>query len=176
MSRGALPLLRAAVCAAALTVACAKASPPAAPAAPAPAPAPAPALTIAAPSDAPTSTPMTLLVAADVNPNASGRPSPIVVRVYQLRTDGRFGAAEFEPLYADDRAALGEELISRDEFVLEPAEKRVVNVDVAAATRYVGVVAAYRDIRNAQWRGLLEAPRKGFTVAVERTRVQVSVP
>jgi type VI secretion system protein VasD len=170
MSRGALPLLRAAVCAAALTVACAKASPPAAPAAPAPAPAPAPALTIAAPSDAPTSTPMTLLV------NASGRPSPIVVRVYQLRTDGRFGAAEFEPLYADDRAALGEELISRDEFVLEPAEKRVVNVDVAAATRYVGVVAAYRDIRNAQWRGLLEAPRKGFTVAVERTRVQVSVP
>jgi type VI secretion system protein VasD len=95
------------------------------------------------------------------------------VRVYQLRTDGRFAAATYDALYDSDRATLGEELISRDEYVLEPSEKQVRNVSVAGETRYVGVIAGFRD-RAAQWRSVVEAPRKGFTVMVERTRVQVS--
>lgn len=118
---------------------------------------------------------MTLAAAADTNPDATGRPSPVVVRVYQLRTDAAFAGADFFALFDDDQKVLGPELISRDEFVLAPAEQRTMEVTVSDETRYVGAIAAFRDIRNAQWRVLVPASRKGLAVAVERARIILSV-
>ena len=148
--------------------ACGKAPPPAPPVPPPVS------VTIAAPPDATIKAPMTIAATADTNPDATGRPSPVVVRVYQLKTDAAFTAAEFFPLFDDDQKVLGQELISRDEYVLAPSEKRVIDVTVAGETRFVGAIAAFRDIRNAQWRGLVVAPRKGLTVSVERARVVIT--
>lgn len=138
-----------------------------------PPPAP-PSITIAAPPDARVKASMTVAAAADTNPDGAGRPSPIVVRVYQLRTDAAFNGADFFPLFDDDQKVLGPELITRDEFVLAPAEQRTIDVTLSAETRYVGAVAAFRDIRNAQWRGLIPTPRNGLRVTVERSRVVLS--
>jgi type VI secretion system protein VasD len=156
---------------AALTVAvalpaCGKAPPPVPPAAPV--------ITIAAPPDARVKATMTLSASADANPDATGRPSPVVVRVFQLRGDGAFSAADYFPLYDDDKMVLGPELITRDEFVLNPGDRRSLDVTLAADTRFVGAIAAFRDIRNAQWRGLIAAPRSGLTISVERARIAVS--
>jgi type VI secretion system protein VasD len=144
--------------------ACAKAPPPPA----------VPPLTIAAPPEAKTKASMTLAASADTNPDGTGRASPVVVRVYQLKTDAAFKGAEFFALFDDDQKVLGQELISRDEFVLAPSEKRTIDVAVSRDTRFVGAVAAFRDIRNAQWRGLVPAPRAGLNVTVERTRLVLS--
>ena len=150
--------------------ACAKAPPPPA----------LPPLTIVAPPEAKapevnTKAPMTLAASADTNPDGAGRPSPVVVRVYQLKTDAAFKGADFFALFDDDQKVLGQELISRDEFVLTPSEKRTIDVTVARDARYVGAVAAFRDIRNAEWRGLVPAPRAGLNLTVERTRLVLSV-
>jgi type VI secretion system protein VasD len=134
-----------------------------------------PAITIAAPVDAKVKAPLTLAASADSNPDATGRPSPVVVRVYQLKTDGAFAGADFFALFEDDQKVLGPELISRDEFVLAPAEQRMLDVTVSGETRYVGAIAAFRDIRNAQWRVLVPASSKGLTVAVERARIVLTV-
>ncbi len=134
-----------------------------------------PSITIAAPVDAKVKASMTMAAGVDTNPDASGRPSPVVVRVYQLRTDAAFVSADFFALFEDDKKVLGEELISRDEFVLEPAERRTLDVTVAGDTRFVGAIAAFRDIRNAQWRALIPTPRKGLSVAVERARIVLSL-
>jgi type VI secretion system protein VasD len=142
----------------------------------APPPAPAqPPLTIAAPPEAKVKAVMTLAVSPDANPDANGRPSPVVVRVYQLKTDAAFKGAEFFALFDDEEKVLGPELISRDEFQLDASEKRTIDITVAGDTRFVGAVAAFRDIRNAQWRGLVPAPKKGLTVSVERARIVLSV-
>ena len=79
----------AALVAALLTVACGKAPPPVPPA-----------LTIAAAPDARTAAPMTITVSPEANPDRTGRPSPVVVRIYQLKTDAAFTAASFVDLYA----------------------------------------------------------------------------
>jgi type VI secretion system protein VasD len=153
--------------AACLAVACGKK----APEPPAP-----PALTIAAAADARVKAPMTIAASADVNPDGAGRPSPVVVRVYQLRTDTAFTSADFFGLWDDDQKVLGQELISRDQYDLDPSEKQVIDVTVSGDTRFVGAIAAFRDIRNAQWRAAVAAvPQKAMTVAVERTRVVVTV-
>jgi type VI secretion system protein VasD len=125
--------------------------------------------------DAKAKAPMTIAASADTNPDSTGRPSPVVVRVYQLRTDAAFKGADFFALFDDDQKALGQELISRDEFVLAPAEQRKMDVTVSGETRFVGAIAAFRDIRNAQWRVLVPASSKGLTLAVERARIVLSV-
>ena len=116
---------------------------------------------------------VTLAASADSNPDSGGRASPVVVRVYQLKTDAVFTGADFFALFDDDQKVLGQELIGRDEFVVAPSEKRTVEVAVAKTARFVGVVAAFRDIRNSQWRVVVPAPLKkdDMTVAVERARV-----
>jgi len=119
---------------------------------------------------------VTLAASKDTNPDASGRASPVVVRVYQLKTDAVFAGADFFALFDDDQKVLGQELIGRDEFVVTPAENRIVEVAVAKTARFVGVVAAFRDIRNAQWRVVVPAPleKDDMTLAVERARVTFS--
>ena len=144
---------------------CAKAPPPAAPTLPP--------ITIAAPAEAKTKAAMTLMANADTNPDGSGRPSPIVVRVYQLKTDGAFKGADFFALYDDDQKVLGAEMISRDEYVLAPAERKTIDVTVSSDTRFIGALAAFRD-RNAESRALLAAPRGGLNVTIERARIVVS--
>jgi type VI secretion system protein VasD len=136
-----------------------------------------PSITIAAPVTAKTKATMTLAAGKDCNPDASGRPSPVVVRIYQLKTDAAFKAADFMAFLDDDRKTLGVELISRDEFVLEPSERQTVEVVVGDETRFVGAFADFKDYRNpkAQWRALIPKPPAGFTVNVEGARIAFSL-
>ncbi len=150
-----------------LVTGCAKAPPPP--------PAPAPTtITIAAPPDAKVRLPMVLTAAVDANPGARGTPQPIVVRVYQLRSDQAFLKAEQLDLFDDEGKVLGQELIGRTEYLLAPAEKQTHEINFAGEAVYVGVAAGFYDIRNAQWRQVLFTPRQGMTVAVERNRVTVT--
>jgi type VI secretion system protein VasD len=117
---------------------------------------------VIAPPPKPAPAALTIAASADANPDDTGRPSPVVVRVYQLKADAAFAGAEFFPLFDDDQKVLG-------------AEKRIVEVAVSDDARFVGAVAAFRDIRNAEWRVLVPAARGMMTVAVERARVVLSV-
>jgi type VI secretion system protein VasD len=149
--------------AAVVAVGCAKAPP----AGPAP-------MTIAAAPGAKTNASMTISVSADANPDRAGRPSPIVVRVYQLKTDAQFSAATFIDVFENEDKALGAERISGNEYVLSPKESRTIDIALSGETRFVGVIAAYRDILNSQWRAVVPTPKKGLTIAVERARLLVS--
>ena len=148
----------------AVAMGCAKAPPPAPPALPP--------ITIAAPVEAKVKATMTLTASKDVNPDSSGRPSPIVVRVYQLRADAMFSSADFFALFNEEQKVLGVEMITHDEYVLVPGEQRPIDVIIGNETRLIGVIAAFRDIRNAQpWRVVIPTPKGSFTISVERSKV-----
>ena len=101
-----------------------------------------------------------LIVASDVNPDNSGRASPIVVRLFQLKNDGEFATADFFALYDKEKETLGASFISREEYVLNPGETRALELAVNPDARFIGALAAYRDIRSAQWRALTRPPEK----------------
>jgi type VI secretion system protein VasD len=115
--------------------------------------------------------PMSVAARADANPDAAGQPSPVVLRVYQLKTDAVFSRSDFFALFDDEQKVLGSELISRDEFVLTPAENRNLEIALSDDTRFVAAIAAFRDIRNAEWRVLAKTPLRGLTIVVERARL-----
>ncbi len=111
--------------------------------------------------------------AADINPDASNRASPLVIRVFELRSDAEFSGADFFALYEREKQTLGEALIERKEFVLQPGAKQELRLPMARDTRFVGVIAAYRDIRAARWRALTAAPRRTAGDVFSRDRIVI---
>jgi type VI secretion system protein VasD len=114
-----------------------------------------------------------LTASTDLNPDGSGRPSPVVVRVFELRTESEFNGAEFFALYEREKQALSATLVGSQELVLQPGETRQLYLTVPRETRYVGVVAAYRDIRGARWRAVARAPRKTWTDVFSRDVITI---
>ncbi len=161
-------MLAGALAAAAAAAGCGKAPP-----LPPPAAAPPP-LTITAPAEASVKAPMTITVASDANPDRNGRPSQVVLRIYQLRTDAAFTAADLLPLYDEEKRVLGPELISRDEFVLQPSDMRTIDVAVAGETRFIGAIVPFRDDRNAMWRAIVPVTKGGLQVDVGRASVKLA--
>jgi type VI secretion system protein VasD len=103
-----------------------------------------------------------LTAAEDLNPDYQGRPSPVNLIVFQLTSADAFSTLDFFSLFDPEAAALGGDMLSRTQMLLQPGEVREWEADFEKETRYVGVIAAYRDIENAQWRAVVELPEKGL--------------
>lgn len=89
----------------------------------------------------------------NINPDARGRASPVVVRYYQLKTLTSFNAAEadFFALYEHDQDILGADLISKEEFQFTPGEKKHFNRELSPDVCCIAVFAAFRDWGHARW-------------------------
>ena len=94
----------------------------------------------------------TAIVGANVNPDSRKRPSPVIVRVYELKSTALFESTDFVTLFEKDQATLGGELLSREEFVLRPNDVKAVNKTLSSDAKFIGVVAAFRDLERARWR------------------------
>jgi type VI secretion system protein VasD len=88
----------------------------------------------------------------DLNPDLAGRPSPIVVRLLELKNPSSFNSAEFFSLYQRPKESLMPDLVSFEEMEVRPGEQRDLKLSVQPGSRYVGVIAAYRDLPEASWR------------------------
>ena len=112
---------------------------------------------------------------ADVNPDSSGRASPIVVRIYQLRGDTEFNNADFFALYEKDKETLGASLIGRDEKTLFPGQQLETDLPLSSEARFVGAVAAYRDLGTTRWRALIGRPEQSLLKVLATQRVYIRV-
>jgi type VI secretion system protein VasD len=114
-----------------------------------------------------------IIAAGDVNPTADGRPSSLVLRIYQLKADTKFTGAEFFDLFEKQDEILAGELLASQELNLGPGETRELELEVSAEAKHIGVIAAYRDIRNAEWRAVADAPTKGLMNQVKKDAIMI---
>lgn len=110
------------------------------------------------PPPPPTAVKVSVAVLAAANPDSNGRPSPVLVRVYELKSTAAFDSADFFTLYGKDQATLGADLNAKNEFLLRPGENRSFEQIVQPGTKYIAVVAAYRDIERSRWRATAPVP------------------
>jgi type VI secretion system protein VasD len=113
---------------------------------------------LAACSRVPPPTPIKVELQADefTNPNENGEPSPVVVRVYQLKEVTAFQNADFFDLADNDRKVLGGDLIGVQEYEMTPGKSQNYNRDVSSEATHIGVIASFRDIESAQWRDTIK--------------------
>jgi type VI secretion system protein VasD len=115
------------------------------------------------PPPPPTIVELTFITAADVNPDAEGRASPIVVRTFQLAGTNAFEKADFFQVHDKEAALLGPDLLARDELPLAPGATQKVTIEAKPGIKFLGIIAAYRDIDNATWRADVPIPANQTT-------------
>lgn len=92
--------------------------------------------------------------AMGLNPSVTQRPSPLMLRIYELKSAATFNQADFMSLYQSDQVTLGADLVAKEEMMLQPGESRPYTKKLSAETRFVGVFGAYRNLEQATWRSI----------------------
>lgn len=117
-----------------------------------------------------------VLASDSINPDGEGRPSPIVVRLYELKSLGTFNTIDFFPLYNDETATLGDDLVYSEEFSLVPGGKKLFTRTPAADTQYLAVIAAFRSIDEATWKAAVPIPAERITnLIIQLDGISVSI-
>jgi type VI secretion system protein VasD len=101
---------------------------------------------------------LSMAASAGVNPDDQKRAAPIVVRVYELKTDAAFNSADYFSLQDKDKTVLIDDLVARDQFLLRPGEHASIRRMIDPATTTLGILAAYRDLPNSVWRVAYRLP------------------
>jgi type VI secretion system protein VasD len=105
---------------------------------------------------------LSLDASATVNPDSLGRPAPILVGIYDLKTTAAFNASGFAPLQDHAKASLGDDLVAFEQLILRPGEQRTLERTLErtgdARARSLGVVAGYRELNRHVWRVAIPLP------------------
>jgi type VI secretion system protein VasD len=101
---------------------------------------------------------ITFDVAGDVNQDASRRATPIVLKVFQLKTSSAFDSADFFSLQSKPDGVLGNELLSVDRIIVRPGESRTLHYSGSVDAHAIGVVAEYRRIEQSRWKLTIPLP------------------
>lgn len=96
--------------------------------------------------------------ASYLNPNIYNQPSPVVVSIYQLKSPTAFQQANFFALYTNPSTTLANDLIDKSEIEIRPDQTQTTKQIISPETNFIGVVAAYRNPDNSQWRRILPIP------------------
>jgi type VI secretion system protein VasD len=101
-----------------------------------------------------------------------------VVRVYELKSIAAFNSADFFSLFDKEQETLGGELVGREEFQLQPAEKRQYRRQLQPDTKFIGVVGAFRDLEQSRWRQAMPVPAKRsatLTLGIQARAITLAV-
>ncbi|MFK3774163.1 MULTISPECIES: type VI secretion system lipoprotein TssJ [Pseudomonas] len=98
-----------------------------------------------------------------LNLDVNGRASPLVLRLYELKHPVAFENADFFSLYERGKDVLAQDLVNSEELELRPGQTMDLKLTVAGTSRYVGVMAAYRDITDTQWRYVITVQPEEIT-------------
>lgn len=95
---------------------------------------------------------------AELNTDDSGKSSPVVIRMYQLKDPKSFEAASYNDLVDGDQEALADSLLATKEIVLKPSTSISVDTPFDKNAEYVGIVALFKDpdLKKNNWRLVLE--------------------
>ena len=91
---------------------------------------------------------ISVIADSGVNQDLDGRPSPTVVRIYQLEDDALFKESDFFALYDNDSALLPGDLLLRDEIIVNPGASAIKKALLDKNTEFVGVLAAFQNTDN----------------------------
>ncbi|WP_245725436.1 type VI secretion system lipoprotein TssJ [Pandoraea oxalativorans] len=95
-----------------------------------------------------------------LNFDEAGRPTSVVVRVYQLKDGKAFDAASYDELLRQDREVLGRERLASTAGVVVPGGALSFSRPIEDDTKYVAVVAFFRQPdTEGKWKFMITAKK-----------------
>ena len=99
---------------------------------------------------------LSIIASGQLNPDIENRASPVVLRLYQLSHIDTFNNSDFFALYENDQTLLAQDLKYREELEISPGHSGTKPLEIFPDTRFVAVLAAFRDLDKAQWKSVIE--------------------
>ena len=94
-----------------------------------------------------------LLVDADINPDESGKASPLFIRLYELTSNKMMDRADFIEIYERDKDVLGADMIAVHKLKrLKPGESRTEHIVLDKKTNYVALYAEFLEFKEAKFK------------------------
>ncbi|WP_157314522.1 type VI secretion system lipoprotein TssJ [Chitinibacter sp. GC72] len=96
---------------------------------------------------------MDVLVVADsaVNPDSNGRPSPVIMKLYQMKGDRAFKSADYFQL-GQSTEPFSPEILSIEELILQPSDVTRFTRPISTEAKYLATFVAFRDVDSSRWR------------------------
>lgn len=95
---------------------------------------------------------LSISVAEEVNQDELGRSSPIVIRLYELKKEVPVEGMDFFSIYDQTEPHFKTAVSSMKEFQVNPGQKLEQLMVTDVSTKYLMLVAAFKDIDNSQWK------------------------
>lgn len=111
----------------------------------------------------PTIAQLTIVAAADANPNPGGRASPAVVFIFGMKPGAGFDSASYDQL-SGDLGKLAESMKQIGRIVVVPGKTTKKIFELEKDVSDIGIAVGYRQIGSAQWRA--KAPVKANKVTL----------
>lgn len=90
---------------------------------------------------------------ADINPDDKKRPSPLFLRMYELKSTKQFEKANFIDLFERDSEVLGADMVAKQTLKrLKPGDERNDSFVLKPETRYVGLFAEFLQYKDAKFK------------------------
>lgn len=104
---------------------------------------------------------------------------PVVIRFYELTSVAAFNSTDFFSIFNDYKTVLDGELLNSEEFRLTPGMNQNFSRTLHINTRYIGVIAAFRDLEHSQWQAFAAIPAKEsmpeIQISLDGNKVSVEV-
>lgn len=96
---------------------------------------------------------LTFIVDEDVNPDDNKMSSPVILRLYELKTTKAFENANFIDLYEQDIEVLGKTMLTEQKLkALQPGNKINTSFVLSKETMYIGLYAEFLQYQNAKYK------------------------
>lgn len=116
---------------------------------------------------------------AKLNTDNMGRSFPVLVKIYELKSDNAFKSADFFSLQSNDKAVLQDDLLYKSEILLRPGKNAVIKKMLSPEAAAIGVVAEFRELTFADWRrvySLTPAPDSHwYRAVIPREKIKLNI-
>ncbi|MCK4709775.1 MAG: type VI secretion system lipoprotein TssJ, partial [Gammaproteobacteria bacterium] len=93
------------------------------------------------------------IVEADINPDEAGNPSPLFIRMYQLKKAKMMDKADFIELYERDKETLGADLVTKHELKrFKPGESRTEHFVLEKSVNSVALFAEFLNFKDSKFK------------------------
>jgi type VI secretion system protein VasD len=116
-----------------------------------------------------------LAAASNVNPDPSGQPLSVVVRIYQLKDPGRLETADYYAILKSDKETLSDDFLDRQERVIQPGSREILEIKTNPLAAYLGVVALFRNPSGDTWRKIVPLRGKNPKISLSLREQSIEI-
>lgn len=95
---------------------------------------------------------LSIYASDNLNPDGNEKPSPIQLKVYELSSRTTFDNQDFAGLFNNGETLLSDELLSSKILIVQPREFLKHQINLQEKTKFIAILAAYRNIDEARWK------------------------